>query len=237
MTEIMKELLKKYNKGSVQEVIQEVAKVAVGRELNKEEMEKAYSLVALKGNSTANTTSLNKDGTTPANDPGAYKTTAPANETSLQNATITEEELKNIVTESAKKEEVKVPNVVESAEYKALKAQFDEAMSKLNAIEQANKAAEEAKKTALVAARREELTEEFAKDLTDADLLDETKYELAKYKKENMELKKGTVKPSPKPDLSKGAVKPEDGLEEAAVRERIRVMAFGSPENNSEETE
>lgn len=242
MTEAMEKLFKKYNKNTVQEVIQEVAKVTVGRELSKDELEKAQLSVTnlqtlKKGPGGASDQALNKlgdvkDGT--ANSNKGFPGEANSNETSLQTAEITEEQLKTAVTDVTK---IATAKVVEDAKVAELQKKLDEANAKLAEIEKAKEAEEAKKRAELVKARREELTEEFAKDLKDEDLLDEAKFKIAQLTKENAELKKGgAVKPAPKtPDLSKGSKDKNTQDAEAESRSRIREMAFGS-EKESEET-
>jgi len=249
----MKELLDKYKKGSADELVQMFAMEIAGRELSKEELEKAFTLCELKATKAqASPTSLNND-----------KGPSSGNPTSLLTASISEDDVKDIVKEvagikakeeAAKAEEVKKAEEAKQAEdakkaaeeaakkkcptcgslvdEKCLKnGSEDELKEKVTALEAElasfRKAKEEAEKAATEAKlkeRREGLGE-FAKELADADVMDDTKFELAKLKKENAELKalkKGEVKPN----LTKGSNNKGEKSPEAAAREKIGKIAF-----------
>lgn len=246
----MKNLMEKYKKGSASEVIQEVAKASVGRELTVEELEKAQLAVVnlqtlKKGKGGANDTALNKlgdskDGT--ANENKDFPTKAPANDTSLQNANVTEDELKAILAEATKKPEATPQTTDKDAEIAQLKTQVSDVSKKLEEatkkLEEYVKKEEDAKKAevaAKVTARRTELGE-FAKDMTDEQILNEDKYELAKVKKENADLKAGKVTApakveEKKPDLATGSTDKDPVKEFQAVRKRVDDMAFGEFSN------
>lgn len=89
----------------------------------------------------------------------------------------------------------------------------------------------EAEKAALVKARREELEAEFAKDLKDEDLLDETKFELAKTKKELAKIK---AQQPAKGGLEAGGTKDKDVKTEGAfkVQKSITELAFAQESND-----
>ena len=97
--------------------------------------------------------------------------------------------------------------------------------------------AAKAAQDALVVARKAELTEAYCTEakLTDADLLDNTKFELAKALKEIATLKKGGVKPAvTKSSFAKGASDKNlevsstggDPAAEATSRKKINELAF-----------
>lgn len=240
----MKDLMEKYKKANAHEVIQEVAKSFLKRELTKEELEKAYSLFELKATKPAGSdNSLNE----------IPKGKIDANSTSLQSAKVTEEELQAIISEATKAPEVKkeVP-VTEDAKVTELQKKLDEANAKLTeatakidafvkAQEDAKIAEEANKKAELVKARRDELGD-IAKDMKDEDLLDETKFVLAKKDKEIAELKKGTKTTTTVVDLSKGSKDKTTLTPEQASREKVGKIAFDkryrkSQASNSESTE
>jgi hypothetical protein len=80
-------------------------------------------------------------------------------------------------------------------------------------------------KAALIKARRDELTEEFAKDLKDEDIMDETKYELAKTKKELALAKAG--KPSGAQGGLEAGAAGKDGKDPVFVKQdSIQKQAF-----------
>lgn len=241
ITIAMKNLLEKYNKGSVQEVIQEIAKASINRELSKEELEKAYNLVELKGTSTSNATSVQTaGGTTPANDVHAHSTKkADTDGPSVLKASITEEDVKLIITEATKKpetvttvakiEDVEVSKKLEEATSKLveLTKQLEEATKKLEAFEKSKKDAEEAEKASTIKSRRDELGD-FAKDLSDEDMLNEAKYALAKVaklEKENADLKVASTKGKEKVDLTKGSDDKTENPEQAS-RNLVNQYAY-----------
>jgi hypothetical protein len=119
-----------------------------------------------------------------------------------------------------------------SKEYEKLQNDLKEAVGKLEAatselkkFKDAEAAAVKAKTDEMIKARKEELGD-FAKDMKDEDVLDETKYEMAKLRKENAELKKGKA-PAPKPDLSKGSADKEPKATETKSRSKVDELAFG----------
>ena len=242
----MKDLLERYKKGSVDELVQMFAMEIAGRELTKEEMEKAALAVKniqdIKGTGTASPTSLL-----------SVKGQPSANPTSIQNASL-EDEIKDVVKEvsgvkakeeAAAKEAADAKAKEEEAEKAAAQAKEKEdlakAMSDLTAAVEKIKAleaelatfhkekedAEKAKVDAEIKSRRDELGE-FAKDMKDEEILDATKYELAKLKKENSDLKAGKkVEAASKPTLTKGSADKEVNAESAS-RAKINKLAFPS---------
>jgi hypothetical protein len=231
----MKDLLERHKKGSVEELVQEFAKTTIQRELTKEELEKAYSLVDLKGKSKADSPSLQ--------DPKGQST---ADNPSLQNAQITEDELKAIIKEVAgvkeeSKEAVEISKLKEDLKAKdteiaTLKAELDKAIIKIKEFETEKAKAEEVKRAELIKSRRDELGEK-AKDMKDEDILDEKTYKIAKLEKENAELKAGkkTDPAAPAPDLTKGADDKTVQTEEAKSRKKVDELAFGPNSTENKE--
>lgn len=218
----MKKLLEKYNKSSVDEVMQEIAKANIDRELSKEELEQAYNLVELKGrNPDANATSLL-----------SLKGKSTANPTSLVNANITEEDIIDIIQAMTKKpEESKNEDLVKAQEeISTLKTQLEEATAKLKEATDKLEEIAKAEKDAELAKRKEALGE-YAKDMTDEQLMDEKDYQIATLKKEKDEAlakakveEKGSEK---KEDLTVGADDKEVGSEEQVKRDKVNQYAFG----------
>jgi len=79
-------------------------------------------------------------------------------------------------------------------------------------------------KAMLIKARREELGEEFAKDLSDDDILDATKFELAKTKKELAVVK--ASKGKEQGGLEAGSKKPEGKDPLYTKQDRIQKNAW-----------
>ena len=80
-----------------------------------------------------------------------------------------------------------------------------------------------------IQARKDELGE-FAKDMKDEDILDESKFELAKLRKENAELK-AVKAPEIKPDLTKGSADKKLNETELKTRSKVDELAFGRDGN------
>ena len=127
-----------------------------------------------------------------------------ANETSLNSASIEKLE--------ADLKEVTAKLEAASAELK----KFQDAEAEKAKIELASK----------IQARKDELGE-FAKDMKDEEIMDETKYEMAKLRKENAELKAGKVQPAVKPDLTKGSADKNLNEGETSTRSKVDELAFG----------
>jgi len=111
-----------------------------------------------------------------------------------------------LVIENAKLESEKI-----KAEFDVIKAELDKRVT--------------AEKAAFIKARRDELTEEFAKDLTDEDIVNDLKFENAKLKKELAIAKqeKGNVTEG----LEAGSKEKEVVPEAFKKQENIRIHAFG----------
>ena len=134
-----------------------------------------------------------------------------------------DEKIKNLEQEVAKlSEQIKAKDT----EIANLTTQVQEEKSKVEAANTAvetlksekevavNKAKEQA---TLVANRRAELGSDYAKDLSDEDIIDEVKFENAKLKKEVAELKKGSKK--------------EEKTQEKGSKQPETTLAVGSKEN------
>lgn len=86
-----------------------------------------------------------------------------------------------------------------------------------------------------IAERRAELTEEFAKDISDEDIVNEDKYTIAKLKKENASLKKPETASTTKPNktLEAGSKNKEVADPSFATQKGAAKLAWG-PEKNKE---
>ncbi len=222
----MKSLLEKYKKNSVLETIQEIAKASISRELNDSELEKAYNLVELKATGK-------NDSTTSFQSLKSGK--GAASETSIQNANVSEDDVKAIVTEVTKAAVVPPApapvNDTRDSEIASLKAQVADVTAKLTQatakLDEINKASRDAE----IKKRKDELTEAFAKDMSDEDILDDVKFELAKLKKENAELKAGKTPvktvAAAKPVLTKGSADKEGEDAIKTSRSKVDDYAFG----------
>jgi hypothetical protein len=104
------------------------------------------------------------------------------------------------------------------------KIELEKVQTEAKAIKDQLDAKLAAEKAAFVKARKDELGEEFSKDLTDEDISNDLKFENAKLKKELAEVKKGAVKPATG-GLEAGAkVEPAD---EAFIKQKsIQSQAF-----------
>ena len=252
----MNDLIEKLEKSSVEEVMQEIAKQHIGRELNEAELEKAYNIVEYKkSESDANDTSLLKIPTKKSD----------ANETSLINASLDEEAIKKIIdeiskvelTDEEKAELAKADEEKAKAEEAKLAEDKAKADAEAKAIEDAKTDEEKADEVAKLKedlaianaklvefakaeteakakGRRDELGE-IAKDMKDEDLLDDHKYELAKKDKVIADLQAGkTVK---KIDLVKGSDDKEVGSVEKTKRDKVNEYAFGRQAKEKTEDE
>lgn len=208
----MKDLLERYKKGSVDEVLQEIAKVSITRELSVEELEKAKTQVDAKGES------ISED------------------EVKAIIVSFKKEDKKDVVDEDAQKKIVEAKD----KEIKDLTEKLDTASKKLTELETKLTEIEKAKVKELVDARRKELGE-FAKDFTDEQILNEDKYEMAKLKKENAELKAGgnSVNTGKKddnqdPDLTKGSTDKDGEKRIETAAKKVDELAF--PRKKKEDT-
>ena len=235
----MKELIKKFEDTSIEEVLQEYAKATIERELTDSELEKAYSIVVYdKPKGDASDTSLLK---VPAKKSGG-------NETSLINANITEDEIRNVIKEVTKaQEEVKVEDKKEEIPIKdkeKAKKEPEEKITdnvtdkdkeiaklqeKLNEAEKKLEEINKAEKETLIKSRREDLGDK-AKDMKDEDILDENKFMIAKLEKENELLRASTKKQNHDISFIKGSDDKEVQSEETSARKKVDSYAFGKEE-------
>lgn len=214
----MEELLKKFKVETVEALVQAIAKDEIDRELTAEELESAYTIVDYKKpKGDANDTSVNDKS-------GKGKSTS--NPTSLMSAT--EEEIREAVKEvTTASEEDKNNKTIEvkdeeiatlTAELVKVKAENEKMKDKLAKIEKAKRDAE-------INKRRNELGD-FAKKLTDDDIMDENKYTIAKKDKEIADLKAGKKVDNDtdiKPDLTKGS----DDKDTQDSGKKVRSLAWG----------
>ena len=229
----MKEQMKKYNVATPLEALQAGAKEIIGRELTQAELQKAleeaYSIWELHDGPQT------KDAQTVPGQPGYSVTGMPKgkgdyNGYSVWGLSFTDNQFHRLVEKASGKDS-------EMEQVKELEKKLSEANAKLAAVEAEKAAAKTAADTALVVARKAELTEAFVAELklTDADLLDNTKFELAQAKKELASLKKGTKVPITKSTFAKGSTtadsnedKPEVNVLEKASRDKINKIAWAS---------
>jgi hypothetical protein len=230
ITIAMKELIEKFKKGTIQEVVQEIAKATINRELTKEELEQANTSLneIVKQAVTANTTSLqNTTGT------------STSNATSVQTASITEEIVKEVIAKvttpvpipdntasedvQKKLDETTKALTESSKKLEEMAKVLEEAQKKIADFEKAQKETEEKAKQEKIKVRKDELAD-FAKDMTDEDILDDAKFELKKKDKEIAELKtKGSTN---NVDLTKGATDKDKPTGEALSRQRVNQFAY-----------
>ncbi len=230
----MKEQLKKYNVATPVEAIQACAKELIGRTLNEAELQKAleeaYSIFELHDGPQT------KDAQGAPGQPGYSIIGMPKgkgdyNGYSVWGLSFTDNQFNRLVEKASGKD-------TEMEQVKELEKKLNEATAKLAAIEAEKAAAKTAADAALVVARKTELTEAYCTEakLTDADLLDNTKFELAKALKEIATLKKGGTKTViTKSTFAKGSSdKGPDGVTtgdptlEKASRDKINKLAFRS---------
>lgn len=229
----MKEQMKKYNVATPLEALQAGAKEILGRELTQAELQKAleeaYSIWELHDGPQT------RDAQTVPGQPGYSVTGMPKgkgdyNGYSVWGLSFTDNQFNRLVEKASGKD-------TEMEQVKELEKKLNEATAKLAALETEKATAAKAAQDALVVARKAELTEAYCTEakLTDADLLDNTKFELAKALKEIATLKKGGVKPAvTKSSFAKGASDKNlevsstggDLAAEAASRKKINELAF-----------
>jgi len=242
----MKKLMEKYEKSSVEDVIQVIAKATINRELTKEELELAYTLVDLKGtNPSANATSLL-----------TLKGKSTSNPTSLVSASITEEAMVDIIKtitnapvetpakveevavketspvkaqEETEKEDIDENETPEEARAK-LEAQLGEALAELAQANEKLAVIEKAERDAKIAKRKEQLGT-YAKDMTDDQILDEKDFMIAMLTKERDEAKakvEPKVEKSAVKDLAIGGMDKDVATREAEARKKVDKYAFGA---------
>jgi hypothetical protein len=134
-------------------------------------------------------------------------------------------------------------SVAKDTELAAVKSELEAAKTKIAeleaiqvaASEETKKAVELAKKNATIVAERKAELGEFAKDMKDEDILDDLKFENAKLKKENSELKAKKLEEAK--EIETGKTKEEVKLETGSKdkvsevfksQKRIKEFAFGA---------
>lgn len=152
---------------------------------------------------------------------------------------IMEEKVKQLEEAIAKLNEKIAGLEAEKASLTAKVADAEKSVEEANARvesakEEAKKELEEATKLAAekatkVAERKAELGEEFAKDMSDEDILNEDKFELAKVKKENALLKANKVEKA-NTTLTAGAKNEAKPDKIAEKQKNVRKYAFGDNE-------
>lgn len=112
------------------------------------------------------------------------------------------------------------------ADLKEVMAKLEVATAELKKFQDAEAEKVKIELAAKIQARKDELGD-FAKEMKDEDIMDETKYEMAKLRKENAELKAGKVTPAEKPDLTKGSADKNLNEGETTTRSKVDELAFG----------
>jgi len=112
------------------------------------------------------------------------------------------------------------------ADLKEVMAKLELATAELKKFQDAEAEKAKIELASKIQARKDELGE-FAKDMKDEDIMDETKYEMAKLRKENAELKLAKVTPTEKPDLTKGSADKNLNEGETTTRSKVDELAFG----------
>jgi hypothetical protein len=128
--------------------------------------------------------------------------------------------------QEAAKVEATAAITAKDTELASIKVQLEEITKAKDLVQAELDRRDEEIKKAKVASRKEALGE-FAKDIADADILDEVKYEMALLKKENAELKKAVAETSTTED----AEKPKEKVDETAGTE----MTKGSKDKSKDE--
>lgn len=230
----MKTLLEKYNKASVEELVQTFAKEVVGRELTSEELIKAYNIVEYKKSpGTSNDTSVQNT-----------KGKSTGTPTSLVSADVDEAKLKEAIKEVSKGEETNMKTndntediKVKEAELAKVKSELEKANAKILELQTKLDEIEKAKVQAMIKSRREELGEEFAKDLNDEQIMNDDKFTIAKQNKEIASLKAKDIKTAStdktktpvKADLTVGS---QDKISETRKSNKtVRDLAFGNEDS------
>jgi len=227
----MKKLLEQYKVETVEGLFQAIAKVSIDRELTADELEKAYTLVDLKGTTKdPNDTSLLKVQTKKSD----------ANETSLINASITEDEVKGMITKIVKetkdaaeakvKEDAAKAKDAEIAKLKAdnikIKEDLDKANAKVKELDGKVIKLDKAERDKKIKARRDELGEKITKDMKDEDILDENKFKMAKLERDNATLRAAKPEAAKKLDLTIGSKDKGSASSEEVSRSKVQDYAY-----------
>jgi len=224
----MEKLYDKIKKSSLEEVLQEMATASLKRSLTEAELEKAYSLVGLKpGGSGGSDTSLLSI---------PVKKSA-GNETSLVNAEdLTEEKLKAVITNATELPVTATSSTTTTITISADASDKDQKISELQALlTKANELISKFEKSqqAVEIASRREILGDFGKDISDADILNDVKFEMAKKDKRIAELEAAstttarTTAAKPK-TMVKGSADKDTPAAEVTSRELVDKYAWGS---------
>jgi len=222
----MDELMKLYNASTVEELIQAMAKEAGAKDglgteavtAVKAQMEQALTQDAKAQTDLAPTFKafVQPHVTSLIN---YVKPAGTANETSLQSDNSNKSGASDTSLNKAAVEKLE-------ADLKEVTTKLEAAMTELKVFKDAEEAKVKAELASKIQARKDELGE-FAKEMKDEDIMDETKFELAKLRKENAELKAGKAQPETKPDLKKGSADKNLNDTELKTRGKVDELAFG----------
>jgi len=213
----MKGLIEKYKDAVVRAVFQAAARETVQRELADEELALAYSVVDYKAQKRAGTLAETRS----LQDLKGQSTASP---TSLLSANILDEDIITAISEVVQAK-IEVKPIV-NEELAKISKELDETKKLLSEAQAQLAEIEKAKMAAQVKTRRDELGEEFAKDLKDEEIMNEDKFAIAQLKKENAELKKGTAPVVTPADLTKGSADKDINTEKTS-RSKVKELAFG----------
>ena len=197
----MKALLEQYKKSSIDEVLQEIAKVDLNRELSKEELDKAKTKATEKGE----------------------------NITEQDVKAIVAEVTKVEEKDEAKDKEIsKLKDEVKSKddEIAKLKKDVENITNEVAEFKRAKEAREKAERDAKIKERKDKLGE-LARDMKDEDILNDDKFNLKVLQKENAKMKSALEKADIKVELEVGTETKDNKDPIVEKSETIRELAFG----------
>jgi len=153
--------------------------------------------------------------------------------TQVESKTAEVEEAKVATEEAGKQIEEK------DAEIAKLTEEKDEVTKRADTAEEEIATRDKEIRDAEIARRREELGEEIAKDISDDDIMDDTKFENVKLKKENAALKDkaGEEDPVEDKDLDKGSKDKDTDDPIVEAGKRVREKAYGKDEEETQDTD
>ncbi len=258
----MKTLLEKFEKTTVEEVFQAIAKASIERELTKAELEKAYSVVDVP----MSTVKADKPVLNSLND--LVGKTATGNPTSLFSAEEAEVIIKEAIVKATTKVELTdvekaAAKVKEEAEAKVkadakikedadakiktdaeakkiedaktvedLRADLKKVNEELASFRKAKEEAETKVKADLIASRRAEVSE-FAKDVSDEHMLDDIRFENLKLKKALKDKSEGKIVNVA--ELVKGSSDKATTDEVKNATKRVQELAYGKQDDLKKE--
>jgi len=144
---------------------------------------------------------------------------------------VKEEEVKkdDEVVIVSKDDEVVTEEAIKKEDIDALKAEIELLKAALAKKDEEFAAQlEKAKKDTVTLVERKSTLGEFAKDMTDEDILNDDKYEIAKLRKENYDLKKGKIEVSSLEVGGEDTKVKKDTPKEFAMGKRVQGLAFGA---------